>query len=778
MTAEPSPAPALDGFRIIDASTGVGGPYAAMLLAEQGADVIKVEPPDGDPFRREPAFHVLNRSKRAVTLDLDDAAGRAALKSLLRGADVFLYDWAPGLDNERGFGDEALRAINPHLVVGHLPAYGTRGPFSNLPPDEALVQALSGLCDAQYRYGPRPVYINMPVAGYAHALVAAISVAATLYARLCSGRGDRFEASAIAATFAVETIAWLRAPGVVRLAGQQDPRGPIPTYRLVQATDDWFFAGALTPPFWANMAVAAGLEDCLIDDRFRGAPMGIPVVADRRELAQRVDAAFAVKSRDEWLDILEDADVPRAPVLSREEWARDPHVVHNNMMIDIDDPVLGATRQMNVPVSLKLSPGRVRGPAPLHGEHNALLRERSGHFAGHGRAADDSVSPRQQKTPIEGITVIDLSGFIAGASASMMLADLGANVIKIEAPGGDGWRSSGLAFLGSNRGKRSVVIDLKHPEGRDLLLELVDRADVVHDNFRAGVMERLGLGWDVIHARNPRVVMSSVTGYGTSGPLAHLPGFDPMMQSRGGVMRAQGEPGGEPVYLQVPVCDYGTAYTAAFGILAALVARERTGVGDRVETSLANSALTMQAGEMLFYDGRPPDPPGARDLAGRNALYRIYGTQGDNYIMLACTTHEHAAAFSVATGIALPGDALSQPTEGPLAETIAAAFAQQPMLDVLDALWQHTVPSAPCTKVEQIFDAPHLAENDLWWDADHPRWGAVRQTGTLIHWQDMKMTMQRRAPTLGEHTRECLLELGVPVARVDALTDAGVVVQG
>lgn len=773
-----APAPALDGFRIIDASTGIGGPYAAMLLAELGADVIKIEPPAGDPFRSEPAFHVLNRSKRAVTLDLDTHAGRDALTTLLRAADVFLYDWAPGLDAERGFDADALCAINPRLIVGHLPAYGTRGPFANMPPDEALVQALSGLCDAQYRYDPRPVYINLPVTGYAHALVAALSVAATLYARLRTGLGDRFEASAIAATFAVETIAWLRAPGVVRLAGQQDPRGPIPTYRLVRATDDWFFAGALTPPFWANMAVAAGLEDCLIDDRFRGAPMGVPVVADKRELAQRVDAAFAGKSRDEWLRVLEDADVPRAPVLSREQWARDPHVVHNNMMIDIDDAVLGPTRQMNLPVSLKLSPGRVRGPAPTLGEHNALLREQAVDFAGDGRAAGGTGPPRQQNTPLDGITVIDLSGFIAGASASMMLADLGANVIKIEAPGGDGWRSSGLAFLGSNRGKRSVVIDLKRPEGRDLLLELIDGADVVHDNFRAGVMERLGLGWDVVHARNPRVVMSSVTGYGTSGPLAHLPGFDPMMQSRGGIMRAQGEPGGEPVYLQVPVCDYGTAYTSAFGILAALVARERTGLGDRVETSLANSALTMQAGEMRFYDGRPPDPPGARDLAGRNALYRIYGTQDDKYIMLACTTPEHAAAFASATSIVLPNYALAQPTEGPLAETIAASFATQPMLDLLDALWQHAVPAAPCTKVEQIFDAPHLVENDLWWDADHPRWGQVRQTGTLVHWRDMSMTMQRRAPTLGEHTRECLLEFGIDVSRVDALAAAGVVVAG
>ena len=144
--------------------------------------------------------------------------------------------------------------------------------------------------------------------------------------------------------------------------------------------------------------------------------------------------------------------------------------------------------------------------------------------------------------PLNGITVIDLSGFIAGASASMMLADLGANVIKIEPPGGDGWRTSGLAFLGSNRSKRSVCLDIKKPEGMELLWDLIDRADILHENFRHGVMDRLGLTWDALSKRNPRLIYSSVTGYGATGPLSHLPGFDPMMQSRGGIMRAQGDP--------------------------------------------------------------------------------------------------------------------------------------------------------------------------------------------------------------------------------------------
>lgn len=286
---------AFDGVRVVEACTGIGGAMLAWMLSEQGADIVRVVSPGAEPHAWT-GYHVLDRGKRTVALDLETEAGRAALWQLLDRADVFLYDWPPGDDERLGFTPAALRQRCPSLVTGYLPAYGSRGRWAALPPDEALVQAVSAVCDAQYRYEPRPVLVNLPVAGYAQGVVGALSVAASLYARTQSSRGDRFELSQIAATFAMETIAWLRAPSVMRLAGQQDPRGPIPTYRLVQGSDgEWLFCGALTPPFWANLAIALGLEDCLVDERFRGAPMGIANMDDRRELARRVSAAVPVE---------------------------------------------------------------------------------------------------------------------------------------------------------------------------------------------------------------------------------------------------------------------------------------------------------------------------------------------------------------------------------------------------------------------------------------------------------------------------------------------------
>jgi formyl-CoA transferase len=363
----------------------------------------------------------------------------------------------------------------------------------------------------------------------------------------------------------------------------------------------------------------------------------------------------------------------------------------------------------------------------------------------------------------------------------MMLADFGADVIKVEGPEGDAWRGSGLGFLGSNRNKRGLCIDLRREEGREIFLRMAEQSDVVLDNLRPGIMERLGIGYEALRARNPRIVHCSVTAYGPDGPRAHLPGFDPLMQAQGGVMRAQGERDGEPVYLQIAVCDYATALTAAYGIIAALVARERTGLGDRVETCLANASLTVQAGEFIFYDGRPADPPGGRDLAGRHALYRVYETS-DGALMLACTSEEHAAAIAdstripQATGPSSSSGALEArfSLESAFAQELEKTFRSRDTRAWVETLLARRAPVAPCVRVVDMFEDEHLCANDLWWDMEDPRWGAVRQTGELIKWDAMSMALVRRAPQLGEHSSEVLREFGIDA---DAAIASGVVRQ-
>ena len=234
----------------------------------------------------------------------------------------------------------------------------------------------------------------------------------------------------------------------------------------------------------------------------------------------------------------------------------------------------------------------------------------------------------------------------------MLLSDLGANVIKIEPLDGDPWRGFAFGFLGVNRGKRSLALDLKRSEGREVFYDLVRRADVVTDNFRAGVLKRLEIDYDTLSAINPRIICCSVTPFGTSGPMAGWPGFDPLLQARSGLMRAQGGEGEEPVYYQIAICDFITALMAAYGVIAALHVRERTGRGQLVESCLANNAMAAQAGEFIRHQGRPPDPPGGPDLLGLSALYRVYKCS-DGWLFLAVRTADQATALAEATGGAL-----------------------------------------------------------------------------------------------------------------------------
>src|SRR5258706_11999097 len=228
--------------------------------------------------------------------------------------------------------------------------------------------------------------------------------------------------------------------------------------------------------------------------------------------------------------------------------------------------------------------------------------------------------------PLDGVKIVDLTSYIAGSYAAMQLADLGAAVIKVEALEGDSFREL-PGFFGWNRGKRSLAVNLKTPEGRQIVHKLAERADVVMENMRPGVPERLGVGYERLSQINPRLIYSSVTAFGSSGPDSDRPGFDPVFQALGGLMTLQGF-GGPPVYLRTAPADYYTAALATQGILSALFARERTGRGQRVETSLLRGALALQAGVAIDY---PTKPTLMRD----NPTYRLYQAGDSSWFFLA-----------------------------------------------------------------------------------------------------------------------------------------------
>ncbi|MGI8552907.1 MAG: CoA transferase, partial [Dehalococcoidia bacterium] len=696
-------------------------------------------------------------------------------------ADVLLQSWQPGQDEGYGLDYDSLSRLNPRLVYCHLPVYGSHGPYAGFPADDTLAAALGGMLEGQWSYRPGPVYMVIPLISYGQAILASAAIGATLYWRSRSGRGERLEVSALDGCMALQAGSYLQGSGVMRLAsGGIPPIGPFPTYRLYRASDAWLFIGALTPAFWTKLALALGLEEYLADPRFKSAPLAIEDAAAAAELAGRIAELIGQRTRDQWLQTLQEADVPCGPVLTREQFIEDTQVIHNGMRLDLDLPGIGPSVQMNVPLRFHDTPGAVRGP--LRDIDEAQPVYEGMWLAGRRRTESGQAvaATTGSQAPLDGITVLDLSGFIAGANGGMLLADLGANVIKVEATDGDPWRGFGFGFLGANRGKRSLAVDLKRTEGRELLYAMVRRADVVLDNFRAGVTERLRIDDERLRQINPRLVCCSVTAFGSSGPLSHLPGFDPLLQARSGLMQAQGGAGGEPVYYQIAVNDYGSALMAAYGIVAALVARERTGRGQRVESCLTNNALAMQAGEFIWYEGRPPGESGGADLLGRGALYRAYRAS-DGWLFLAVKTEEQARRLLEWAGEAMlargSSQALAEPLDSPLALNLERRFAEEHVQEICYTLLKIGVPCAPSTPVADLFADPHLNANGLWWDTVHPTWGPLRQTGATAHWRDLQMRLERPAPLLGQHSREVLREFVLDPAWIEHVIGSGVVAQ-
>jgi crotonobetainyl-CoA:carnitine CoA-transferase CaiB-like acyl-CoA transferase len=749
-----------------------------MLLAEQGARAIKVEPRGGSRIRGTPHFHVLNRSKRMLEIDFGAGASGARVAELLRWADVVITGFTPERLAELGLDYESIKRINPRAIILSMPPLGGSGPDANFDANDDLVAARSGITGSQWARSGDPVALTFPAASYSAGVMGASAAAAALFARGRYGAGQSIEVSILAGAFSLQTGGILRHEKMTSLYhGPQDPLGPIPCYRLFEAADGkYLFAACGNSTFWGKFAIAIDRPELVGDPRFENAPWGIPA-EHWQPLKDIIEPIIRTKPRDEWLSILREADVPCAPVMTRHEFIDHSQVRALGMHHEIDDPALGRTVQMGQPVFLNDTPGEIAGPAPARGDDRAAIE-----WLLESKRDNAPVVPHEAnrgRPPLDGVTVLDFASYIAGSYGPMILAQLGAKVIKVESLEGDSFRHFGFGFLGWNQGKRAISLNLASPEGRDIIHGLADRADVVVENLRPGRMRRFGFDYESLAARNPRIIYMSVNAFGNRGPEHNQPGFDPLLQARSGVMAAQGGHHGHPVYLTCAICDYGAAMLSAFGCVLALRARELTGRGQFCETSLLQSAMAFQAGEFIFYPGRPDMEDSTTENRGRSALSRAYKCRDSQWLFISLDSEPHwnalCAIFPAVPSRAWPA-AKAESNEGALATALADQFAQLDRGEALAALSKSGVPATRVNHFRDLFDDPQVLANDLIAELTHSDWGKVRQTGMLMKFSKTPGAIERSGPRLGEHTDEILRDyLGYSSDKIVALRAAGII---
>jgi CoA:oxalate CoA-transferase len=401
-----------------------------------------------------------------------------------------------------------------------------------------------------------------------------------------------------------------------------------------------------------------------------------------------------------------------------------------------------------------------------------------------------SSSANSQDRPLAGVRVLDLGRHLAGPTCGMMLGDLGADVIKIEKPdGGDEGRKSGppffngesAFFLSANRNKRSVCLSTRDPEGQELFRQLAQTADVVLENFRPGVMDALNIGYERVSQSNPRIIYCSISGFGADGPFANRPGLDQIIQGFSGLMSVTGFEGGEPVRVGIPIVDLLTGIFGSWGILAALYARERTGRGQQIETSLLESIVgTMGFQAVRYLNGDDPPPP-AGNHHPINAPYGVFRTKdgyvtigagGDKRWNLFCRTIESEDLLSDPR-FATNGDRFGN--RDLLADIISERLQGHTSDEWEQILNDAGIPCGPIYTVDQTLTHPQILHRDMVVEREHPVMGMVRLLGLPVKLHDTPGGIDRPPPLLGQHTREVLSEIGINDAEMSRLQDAGVI---
>jgi crotonobetainyl-CoA:carnitine CoA-transferase CaiB-like acyl-CoA transferase len=736
-------------------------------MSDHGANVVRVIQ-DQAALLRDGGFRVWDRAKRVVHCPLQD---EAQLAELIARADVLIEDYAPG-SRPRQLAGEQLAGQNARLIVGSITGYGEAGPLRDEPAIDDLVLARLGVLAGLPGFREGPIHAAHPLPSVGAGLLAALGIAAALYAREETGVGRRVATSLVAGAllYHPKVIGEKLQPNVF----QTNPFGSAPFYSVYECADgEWIQLGCVHPGFIAKAAELMGIGDVLADPVYGKGQSPQTADADRH-LRKLVGEVMITRPSSAWTADFERLDIPFAPAQTNEDGMADPQVAHNNMLITLDDPVVGVIEAMGSPIKMSATPSMARGPRT---DKLSAIAE----LPAVASPAVLPVGPKAGALPLAGIRVLEITNLIAGPIAGRLLADIGADVIKLEPPTGDISRPIGRTYFYSiNYAKRSIAVDTGSDEGKAVVQRIARSCDVVLANLRPGATTRMGLGVDA----DPKIIETQISGYGLTGPYAHRPGIDPLAQSLIGLERAQGGTGNPPSFTsQLAPTDFTTGTMAALGTVLALFARRRRrATGQRIEVNLLDGGIVLSSEWFTRYDGRPPRPLADQGQHGPGPFHRLYAC-ADGYIYVAADELDQRQAFCQMLGLSMPltgsddGNGV-HPNDAAFARTAVAAMADLDCAAASRRLANAGIPFAPALPPESevFFHDPHTELNGWSVTRPHPTAGALTAVCRYIKFDATPNVDILPTPLLGEHADAVLDEAGFARTEIDDLRRNGLIV--
>jgi crotonobetainyl-CoA:carnitine CoA-transferase CaiB-like acyl-CoA transferase len=771
---------ALAGMRILEVSGGMSGSLAGMVLADNGAEVIKVESPAGDPMRESPGFIVWGRGKKSVVLDLKTPEGRDYIVRLAQGADGLIEDFRPGVAERLGIDYETLSVINPGLVHVSITAWGEKGPYRDLPGWEYMVAAKTGRMNSQEGFREGPIFTPTPIASYGAAMLGVQGLLACLYHRQLTGRGQRVRTSLLHALTSYDMGGFQHRMHQNKEAGKVFGVLPLAFMTPLCADGRYLQMCSRQPHLFRNWLRTMGLEHLFDDPAYKDMPDVFPTQEDMAAILEMIEGVMQTRPADEWLDLHSREDVGSDPFLTPEEYLHIPQTIENGRVVEVVDPVVGPTTQIGPIAVFSKTPSEIGAPAPTLGQHT---QEVLANLASKNEAKTPATPlvTTNKRYPLEGVTVLEIAYFYAAPFSDTLLAEMGARVIKIEPPAGDPMRRNWSSlYTKSAQGKESIVLDLKTPEGLAIAHQLVAKADIFLHNFRPGVTERLKIDYKTMTDINPKLVYVYGSCYGSNGPWSHRPGFHSTPNAIAGSGIIESGEGNPPRDRTFP--DPTGALAVATASMLGLSARERTGMAQYVEATMISSLSYVIAPWNVQYEGKPKVRINDHGQYGFHALTRLYETKEGWLFLMSPTQSEWE---KLARSLGLDG-LLSDPRfvdkasrlehDDKLIALIGEALQSRSAGEWEEALIKAGVPATQADASlhpDFMLNHPQIRENGLAIEDDLPDTGKFWRSNACIQFPDMETRIAPPQP-LGSHTEAILAELGFSERQMDELNEKGV----